>query len=119
MRLAQWVDGESVGWCIIHSEVSTYSNGVRAAWPHPLHSEDPSDTFLRSNSTDENVGLPNCWVGSCCNEDLEQGNWKEGSKTPSIIAGLRGPKYLMCGDTLSKAHYECMQHFASLVCNAD
>ena len=62
MGLAQTVDGEGVGWCTAHSEVFTSSNGVRATWPHPLHSGGPSESSLGSNSAGEGVGLACCWV---------------------------------------------------------
>jgi len=71
MRLAQWVEGEGVGWCTAHSEVSTSSNATRTTRPYPLHSGCPSESSCGSNSAGEGVGLASCWVCSCCDGDLE------------------------------------------------
>jgi len=74
--LAQWVDGEGVGWCTAHSEVSTSSNGIRASQPTPLYSGCPSESSPGSNSAGEGVGLAGCWFCSWCDGD-QKGNWKE------------------------------------------
>jgi len=71
MRLAEWIDGEGVGWCTAHSEVSTNSNGIKATWPPPLYSGCPSESSLGSNSAGEGIGLASCWVCSWCDGDLE------------------------------------------------
>jgi len=67
MGLLQWVDGEGVGWCTAHSEVTCITK--EATWPYPLHSGCPSESSLGSNSAGEGVGLPSCWVCPWCDGD--------------------------------------------------
>ena len=70
MGLTQSVDGESVGWCNPHSEVSTSSDGGRAVRPHPLHSGGTSDPTVNTDTTGQSVGLSKCWISA--NSDRHQ-----------------------------------------------
>jgi len=80
MRLAQWVDGEGVGWCTAHSDVCASGNVIRATRPLPLYSGGPSESSLGSNSAGEGVGLAGCWSYSWCGDGDQGGDWKEKRK---------------------------------------
>ena len=64
MGLAQWVDGEGVGWCTAHCEVSTSNNGSRAARSHPLHNEVTSDSTGNADITCQSVWLSKSWIST-------------------------------------------------------
>jgi len=63
MRLAQWVDGEGVGWCSGHSNTFHAVNRIRAVWPHPLQGT-IEFTHGESDSTYEGIGLSSYWTCS-------------------------------------------------------